>query len=30
MTEVAVEPLQRFVTLDESQQQAAKEMGLPV
>jgi hypothetical protein len=26
----ASDPLQRFVTLDESQQQAAKELGLPV
>jgi predicted nucleic acid-binding protein len=26
----AADPLQRFVTLDESQQQAAKELGLPV
>jgi hypothetical protein len=24
------EPIQRFVTLDESQQEAAKELGLPV
>jgi hypothetical protein len=26
----ASDPLQRFVTLDEAQQQAAKELGLPV